>query len=94
MRTEGIPDAESLRSSVDAENTLWFGTDSRGGGFYRDGKIVLLGEPEGLPHPWVMSISQDRHGAIWFATQHGAVFWNGHRFEPMRTTEEDLRTAS
>ena len=87
---KGIPDADVSAVFIDAENTLWFGTDSRGGGFYRDGKIVLLGEPEGLPHPWVMSISQDKHGAIWFATQRGAVFWSGNRFEPMRTAEEDL----
>ena len=87
---DGIPDAGVSALFIDAEETLWFGTDSRGGGLYRDGRVVLLGEREGLLDPWVMSISQDRHGTIWFATQHGVVFWNGQRFEPMRTTEEEL----
>jgi signal transduction histidine kinase/ligand-binding sensor domain-containing protein len=89
---EGIPDAGVSALFSDVDGTLWFGTDSRGGGYYRDGKVVRLGEHEGLPDPWVMSISQDRHGAVWFATQHGAASWNGQRFEPMRTTEEELRT--
>jgi signal transduction histidine kinase/sugar lactone lactonase YvrE len=89
---EGIPDAGVCALYRDADGTLWFGTDSRGGGFYRDGKVVLLGEREGLPDPWVMSINQDRHGTLWFATQRGAARWNGQRFEPMRTTEEELRT--
>ncbi len=89
---DGIPDAGVCALYRDSEGTLWFGTDSRGGGFYRDGKVTLLGEREGLPDPWVMSISQDKHGTLWFATQHGAAQWNGQRFEAMRTTEEELRT--
>ena len=89
---DGIPDAGVCALFCDSEGTLWFGTDSRGGGFYREGKVILLGEREGLPDPWVMSISQDRHGTLWFATQHGAARWNGQRLEPMRTTEEELRT--
>ena len=89
---DGIPDAGVCALFSDAEGTLWFGTDSRGGGCYRDGKVVLLGEREGLPDPWVMSISQDKRGTLWFATQRGAASWNGQRFESMRTTEEELRT--
>jgi signal transduction histidine kinase/ligand-binding sensor domain-containing protein len=89
---EGIPEAGVCALFIGADGTLWFGTDSRGGGFYRDGKVVLLGERDGLPDPWVMSIGQDRHGALWFGTQHGVVRWNGQRFEPIRTTDEELRT--
>jgi signal transduction histidine kinase len=89
---EGIPDVGVCALFSDAAGTLWFGTDSRGGGFYRDGKLVFLGEREGLPDPWVMSIGQDRHGALWFATQHGVARWNGQHFDPIRTTEEELRT--
>jgi signal transduction histidine kinase len=88
---EGIPDAGVCALFSAMDGTLWFGTDSRGGGFYGDGKVVLLGEREGLPDPWVMSISQDKHGALWFATQHGVARWNGRRFDPMNTVEEELR---
>jgi signal transduction histidine kinase/ligand-binding sensor domain-containing protein len=88
---EGIPDCGISALFMDAGGILWFGTDSHGCGYYRDGRVTRLGAREGLPDPWVMSIAQDRHGTIWCATQHGAVFWDGNRFEAVKTAEEELR---
>ena len=50
-----------------------------------------MDQTDGLPHDWVTSITADKHGKLWFATQQGAVFWNGKTFEPIPVAEEDLR---
>ena len=74
----------------DSTGTLWYGTDNEGGGFLHDGVVTRLTATEGLPNPWVTSITQDRHSTIWFTTQAGAVLWNGRSFVPVPTREEQL----
>jgi ligand-binding sensor domain-containing protein len=89
--TDGLPFSGISALFLDAESRLWFGTTTKGAGFY-DGKgIRTFGESDGLPHRWVTSIGADKHGDLWFGTQHGIVSWNGTGFEPIPTPEEDLR---
>jgi ligand-binding sensor domain-containing protein len=76
---------------MDSGDTLWFGTDGNYGGYYKGGRVRSLSESDGLPHSWVMSIVEDKHGSIWFTTQKGVVLWDGGKFIPIPTNEDALR---
>lgn len=89
---DGIPDAGICALHMDGDGTIWFGTDEQGCGFYRDGRVVMIGAQAGLPDPWVMSIGRDQRGGIWFGTQRGVVEWNGTHCVPIRADDEDLRS--
>ena len=42
------------------------------------------GREQGLPHPALTALAQDRQGFIWIGTQGGLARWDGYRFRAWR----------
>ena len=49
------------------------------------------GREQGLPHPAVTALAQDRQGFIWIGTQGGLARWDGYRFRAWRADIADAR---
>lgn len=49
---------------------------------------------EGLPHPTVLSVIQDRLGFIWFGTQDGLCRYDGYEFTTFRHDSDDSLSIS
>ncbi|MCP4203597.1 MAG: hypothetical protein GY769_16885, partial [bacterium] len=52
-------------------------------------RFEQLSIEQGLPQQSVLSVLQDRHGFMWFATQGGAVRFDGYRTTVFRHDRED-----
>ena len=48
---------------------------------------------DGLPHPIVTALAQDRTGFLWVGTQDGLARWDGYRFKPYQPDASDARKA-
>lgn len=64
----------------DRTGTLWAGTTVGLHELRRDGSLVLRADAE-LPHRQVVSLCEDRGGALWIGTGHGLSRHAGGRFE-------------
>ena len=48
---------------------------------------------DGLPHPIVTALAQDRTGFLWVGTQDGLARWDGYRFKSYHPDASDARKA-
>ena len=48
-----------------------------------------FGREQGLPHPALTALAQDRQGFIWIGTQGGLARWDGYRFHAWRADIAD-----
>jgi signal transduction histidine kinase/CheY-like chemotaxis protein/streptogramin lyase len=68
---------------VDAEGTVWAGTE--GSGLYRrrasDGAVTILTTRNGLPSNAITALYMDRTGAVWIGTAGGLARWQGGRMD-------------
>src|SRR3546814_19307637 len=56
----------------DADGTMWFATD-RGLVRWRDGKLAVLGKPEGLPVITVFQVITDAYDNFWLSSNSGVI---------------------
>lgn len=61
----------------DLEGNIWVGAQASGLHMFREGTVVPLGGPEGLPPYSIRSILQTREGRYWFASQVGVGVMDG-----------------
>jgi len=64
-----------------ADGSLWVGTYGGGVLRYRDGRFTTYTVSDGFANNVVYDITQDRTGAIWFATGNGLSRFSDGRFE-------------
>ncbi|MCG8458798.1 MAG: hypothetical protein MI919_21165, partial [Holophagales bacterium] len=57
-------------------------------------RFEQLSTEQGLPHPSVLSVLQDRHGFIWLATHGGVARFDGYRTKVFRHDREDPASLS
>jgi ligand-binding sensor domain-containing protein/signal transduction histidine kinase len=57
-----------------------------------DTVFAHIGKAQGLPHPIVNAITQDRTGFIWIATEYGVGRWDGHHMQVYLNDPQKLRS--
>jgi len=64
---------------LDIKGRLWVATSGKGLFLYQDAEDNFVhikddkNNPDALPSPYVMSISEDPEGKLWFATWYGGI---------------------
>lgn len=72
-RRNGLTDEEIFGLMVDAEQSIWFGTQADGLHRLREGKFATYGTGAGLKDPVLTSVLEDSKGDLWFGSVAGGV---------------------
>jgi len=72
-RENGMTDETINTVLIDAEGSIWFGTDSGGLHRLREGKFVTYSTESGLKDQVVSTVMEDRKGNLWVGTMVGGV---------------------
>lgn len=76
--SDGLP-AEKVLSIRTTKDTVWVGTEN-GAAYLEEGRWKRLGPEDGLSHPAVYAIAEDRDtGDVWFATAGGLTRYSAGR---------------
>jgi ligand-binding sensor domain-containing protein len=76
----------------DSQGVLWFGTINKGVARYDRKALTYLTEEDGLCGNTIVSIAEDKDGALWFAGHTGVCKYDGKTFTPFFNTEGSVRT--
>lgn len=73
---EGMPNLQVQTLHRDAENRIWFATQSGRVGFIQNGRVEkVFGPKDGLPGVPVRVLDSDNLGRIWAGTKGAGLFW-------------------
>jgi signal transduction histidine kinase/ligand-binding sensor domain-containing protein len=72
-RESGLNDEVVNTVTVDAEGSIWFGTDAGGLHRLREGKFVTYAEDAGLKDVVLTAVMEDSKGNLWLGSQTGGV---------------------
>ena len=72
-RENGMTDETTNTVFIDAEGSVWFGTDSGGLHRLREGKFVTYSTESGLKDQVVSAVMEDHKGNLWIGTMVGGI---------------------
>ena len=72
-RENGMTDETINTVFIDAEGSIWFGTDSGGLHRLREGKFVTYGTEAGLKDATLSTVMEDNSGNLWLGSMAGGI---------------------
>jgi len=85
---EALARARSRVLYSDQTGRLWIGTGTTGIIRYDGNSFTVINYLNGLAHPTVNSLCEDKNGTVWIGSQDGSIFWidpddKVHQIEPI-----------